>query len=77
LEKLERTDEAMLAYAAAIARDTSYADPHLNLAVLLGQAERAREAIPHLERYLALAPEASNAVQVEELLRRLRRSRRR
>ncbi len=64
-------EEAISSYRAALRHDPANAAAHRNLAIVLVQLGRGREAIPHLEQALELAPADTLA---RELLSELRRA---
>jgi tetratricopeptide (TPR) repeat protein len=74
LEKIGDPENAMTAYVGALARDSTYADAHLNLAVLLGKNDQQEAAIVHLEAYLRLDPESPRAADVEKFLAQLKKN---
>jgi tetratricopeptide (TPR) repeat protein len=59
-EKLERYAEAEEAYRQAIAKDPNLAQAYNNLAVMLRQIGREMDAIPILEKWMAVAPDDFN-----------------
>lgn len=70
-ERRRVEDAALEAYSMAIEADPKYAPPHREMGLILlkrGEREKARE---HLERYLDLAPDASDARIVRDYLTEL------
>lgn len=57
LEDLERNDEALECYEAALRGDPRMADCHYNLALLCERLSRPREAIRHMAQYRRLVAE--------------------
>jgi tetratricopeptide (TPR) repeat protein len=57
LEDLERNDEALECYEAALRGDPKMADCHYNLALLCERLSRPREAIRHMAQYRRLVAE--------------------
>jgi tetratricopeptide (TPR) repeat protein len=75
-EKVEKwRKEAQEAYTQAIRLDSQGADAYRGLGLLLAAQEDLPEAISHLERYLALAPEAEDrrfvTHQIEQVKKKL------
>ena len=68
LEGLQRHDDALVAYRAANARDSTYADPWLNAGALLARMGRKDEARSAFERYLTLAPDSPRAEEIRRAL---------
>jgi len=67
-ERRTAEDAALEAYRQAIKADPKYAPPHRELGIVLlgrGEKDKARQ---HLERYLELAPNASDAAIVRDYL---------
>ena len=61
LEAASRPEEALGAYAQAIARDPAYADAHINLANTLQELHRTEEAVQHVDAALKLRPDHDGA----------------
>jgi tetratricopeptide (TPR) repeat protein len=59
LDDLQRRDDAIAAYEAALAADPALADGHYNVALLYEAADRPRDAIRHMARYRALTQRKS------------------
>lgn len=72
LELAGDIEAAMKAYEETLARDSTYAEAHLNLAALLGKSKQKEEAIHHLETYLELEPDSPRAADVEAFLDKLK-----
>jgi tetratricopeptide (TPR) repeat protein len=70
LERLGRVPEAVEAYRAAIRARSTYAPPRYNLAVLLERVGTPEEVAALLRGYLRLAPDAPNADDAKQRLRR-------
>jgi tetratricopeptide (TPR) repeat protein len=68
LGDLERFDEALDRFAAALQIDPNSAAALFNTASAMGRAGRGREAKPYLERFLQLYPDHSMAVWAREQL---------
>jgi len=62
LQRLERDDESMAAYCAALEADPNRAMAHYGLATILCRKHREAEAIRYFERALALEPEHVHAM---------------
>ena len=60
LDDLDRTAEAVEAYAAALKDDPRLADCHFNLALLYQRIGQPQDAIRHMARYRALVRARSN-----------------
>jgi tetratricopeptide (TPR) repeat protein len=58
LHDLDRIDEAIAAYEAALAGNPELADCHYNLALLYEERNRPRDAIRHMGRYRTLTARA-------------------
>jgi tetratricopeptide (TPR) repeat protein len=65
---LQQSDDALVAYREANARDSTYADPWLNAGALLARMGRKVEARSAFERYLALAPDSPRAEEIRRAL---------
>ncbi len=64
LESLARLDDAAASYREAIARDSAFADPWLNLGSLLARQGKNKEAGVALDRWLALEPDSPRAAEI-------------
>ena len=59
LEEMDRKNDAMEAYEAALRGNPRLADCHYNLALLCEKLEKPKEAIRHMSRYRALMGDRS------------------
>ncbi len=75
LESVQRLDDATASYRDAIARDSAYADPWLNLGSLLARQGKAKEAGAALDQWLALAPDSPRAPEIRRARASLLRKR--
>ncbi len=75
LESVERLDDAGASYRMAIARDSAYADPWLNLGSLLARQGKAKEAGAALDHWLALEPDSPRAPEIRRARASLLRKR--
>jgi len=57
LDDLERADEAIAEYEAALRADPDLADGHYNLALLYEEQGEARQALRHMSQYRRLTKE--------------------
>lgn len=57
----------------AVAADAAWADPHYNLACLLGRQGKAREGLAHLEKAIMILPAALDWAATDKDLRGIRR----
>ncbi len=64
--------EAVRWYQRAIIQDETYADPYRGLGLFHQQAGQSPEAVHALERYLELAPAASDRAYIEHMLKELK-----
>ncbi|MDT0690261.1 tetratricopeptide repeat protein [Salegentibacter sp. F188] len=68
LEKLNRTEEAVQAYKAAIFYDPTYTNPHVKLGDIFYRQKRMTQALMCFNMYLLLAPDGENAYSTLEAL---------
>lgn len=59
--RIGMTEEAAKTYRHVLQKDPEAAGAHYGLAFILLRGERAEEAIPHLEAFLARAPRSADA----------------
>ena len=67
----ESLAQAVQAYQAAIERDPGFPDPYKGLGLLYYKQRQGERALPLFERYLALAPEASDQGYIAQYVRTL------
>jgi tetratricopeptide (TPR) repeat protein/mono/diheme cytochrome c family protein len=73
LARLDRHDDALIAYLAAVEADAGAVDPHFNAAGELEERGRLSEAAAHLRAALALAPEdVTIKARLAQVVRRCR-----
>jgi tetratricopeptide (TPR) repeat protein len=64
-------EDAIMEFQEAARLAPDWADPYYNLGMMQNKMEQFDDALKNLARYLQLAPSASNAGQVQELIYRI------
>jgi len=67
-EDEQLTDLAVAEYRRAVKAQPDWADPHLNLALLLTRLDRCEEALAAWERFLALEPAGKHAATAQKAI---------